>query len=330
MLLNIFLVKELRTRIYQQFLAVLAIADLIKTSSWFLSLKYTAPYNICAVQEYWFQFGGLAQALTAVLICFVSYYVVFRRKVPRERQVLMYFLYMLGFTILSFSVNIRYKTARLFCSGTYSGFYEEHFITELYIYSFTSLFPIMGSVLLNLISYFAISNRFRKMNVVMNLKASNSPLHVLVYRLRAYPVIFSICYIPLLCTYIATTIAGDFSLVLGSTAAVGMSSLGAAMSINYFYYQKTLSPFVEKCVFFWRACSCGADSDKTRERQANLSYYPGDDNLSEPALGYYSDEENDQLTFTRYYPSIDMNSEEEATFRTQSSGDDTRFLLTVD
>lgn len=331
MALNIFLVPELRSRIYQQFLVVLALTDLIKTSSWFLDSKYVAPYSVCVVQEYWFQFGSITQALSAVLICVVAYYTVCYRQVPSRTRLITSVGFLLLLSFLSLALNIGFKTGRLFCSHSYSGFYEHHLKTELYVYSITSLFPILFTVLINLASYFAISNKFRKMNVVLNLSASEAPLHVLVYRLRAYPVIFSACYLPLLGIYITTASTGDFSIILGGAAAVCVSSLGSAMALNYFYYQKTLSPFVESIVYFWRPLLKLAAAEAALRGEAPLSYYSDaregvDEGTTEPMLGSTCGDDEDQITFTRYFPSIDM-SEQSTLGRTVASGKE---LLTVD
>jgi hypothetical protein len=334
MALNIFLVPELRTRIYQRFLAVLALTDIVKTSSWFIAFKYTAPYSVCTVQEYWFQFGAMSQALAAVLICAVAYYTVSCRQIPSMSRLFVYIAVLFSCSILSLAINIGFKTGRLFCSHSYSGFYEKHFRTELYVYSLSSLFPIMVTVFVNLASYFAISNKFRKMNVVLNLSTSHAPLHVLVYRLRAYPVIFSMCYIPLLAIYITTTSTGDFSLALGGLAAICVSSLGSAMSLNYFYYQKTLSPFVENIIYFWKPLLSTAAAEAALHGTLPLDYFSdnqyGSDQdgttVTEPMLGSSYEEDNDQVTITRYFPSIDM-SESNSTIRTVSTA---KHLLTVD
>lgn len=337
MALNIFLIPELRSRIYQQFLVLLAITDLIKTGSWFLGPKYTSSYEICSTQEYVFQCGSLAQALVASMICSVAYSTVNYRQVPSTRRLLLHCALLSIILVASVALNIKYRSSRLFCCHEYSGFYEDHFKTELYVYSFANLFPILATVILNLFTYFAISNRFRKMNVVLNLRESEAPLHVLVYRLRAYPIIYSSCYMPLLVMYLFATSTGEFSLELGSVAALCVSSLGSAVSINYFYHQKTLAPIVESVVYFWRPLYSMTAQEVARNVEVPLGYTYSDDrrygNALTEALFSSTDGENEQVTVTRYFPSID-GTLATGGLETITSGNrrrhDDEYLLTVD
>lgn len=338
MALNIFLVKELRSRVYQQLLVLLAITDLIKTSSWFLGPKYMSPYEICSVQEYIFQFGSLAQALVAALICSVAYLTVAHRQVPSTPRLMLYLGGLLLVLIVSVSLNIAFRTSRLFCGQAYSGFSESHFRTELYIYSIGILFPILSTVVLNLGTYLAINRRFKRMNVVLNLSESDAPLHILVYRLRAYPIIYSACYMPLLLIYITTTSMGQFSRPVGAIAAMCVSSLGSAVSLNYFFYQKTLAPSIKTFVSIWKPLLVGDSSSGRCVQQGdryNSEVYDGNETvLTDPMLGGTDDDYNDQITFSRYFPSIDMTEPSTGEMDSLASGNKHQkrdeYLLTVD
>lgn len=57
---------ELRSQLFHQLSAMLAFADLIQSGNWFAAVKYSAPYDTCAVMEYFMQTGTLLKAFITI------------------------------------------------------------------------------------------------------------------------------------------------------------------------------------------------------------------------------------------------------------------------
>ncbi len=121
---NVYYFVEHRGRIYQQLIFILAVADLIKSVSWLIGTKYDEEYNHCATQEYLFQCGALAQALTTILICSIAVHTVVRRDVPSKRRVFYSLFVLLIILVGLILASILNKTASLFCLNEDESIYE--------------------------------------------------------------------------------------------------------------------------------------------------------------------------------------------------------------
>jgi hypothetical protein len=244
MAMNILMLPELRRRLYQQLLAILAITDMIKSISWLLGPKYSAPFDLCAVQEYLFQFGSLSQALVTILICVVATYTVSYSRAIVDKMVYVGFLVTFSIALISLIIAVYHRTAILFCNSNFDDIYGGT-QRKLLFYIISNLIPKLLCVPINLCFVMAISRKLHLMNIKIMYDNTDSQLSVLVKRLQIYPVYFSIGYIPLISILLYHLFTGNFSIPLAAFAAVFNSSIGSIVSINYFYHHSASLPLFQ-------------------------------------------------------------------------------------
>jgi hypothetical protein len=252
MALNILMIPALRSRVYQQLLAVLALSDLVKSGSWLIGVKYREPYLHCAIQEYLFQAGSLAEALCVVLICAVLIYTVSVRKTPTYRIISSLVALSCSVLFICLSLNIYYRTAGIFCGSVYSGLSAPSLPTEVYVYLLSFLLVTFICISIHLLSYIWITWFVKRLRLDWESVGQLEQMNILASRLRAYPLIFGANYVPLV---IALVLPG-IHLSLAIITAICASSTGALISLNYFYYQKTIAPFIVSFV----NCVCPGSS----------------------------------------------------------------------
>ena len=234
---------EHRGRIYQQLIFIIAITDIVKSGSWLIGTKYDEKYNHCATQEYLFQFGALAQALTTVLICGIAVYTVIRRNVPSKHRVLYSVLLLSVILVGLISASIINRTATLFCLNENETIYEkgENGQQEIITYLITFGVSIHLCIIFDIICYIII---FDRIEMLAQNNHTGQRLWMLVTRLKAYPIIFVMCYVVNTALFIQVLIDGHFYDPLIYPAAALVASTGSFIALNYFYYQRKIAPLL--------------------------------------------------------------------------------------
>lgn len=288
MALNILLVPSLRSRVYQQLLAALALADLVKSGSWLIGVKYREPYLHCAIQEYLFQAGSLAEALSVVLICAVLIYTVYVRKTPTPQIISTLVALSLSILLICMSLNIYYRTAGIFCGSVYSGISAPSLPSEVYVYLLSFLLTTFICVSINLLSYIWITWFIKRLRLDWESVGQCEQINILASRLRVYPLIFGANYIPL----VTSLVLPGIHLSLAIITAVCASSTGALVSLNYFYYQKTVAPFIVSMM----NCACPGSSWGRNINRASVI-------LAMDDTENYADVEVDSVVFSETWTS---------------------------
>lgn len=264
-LINIVASRELRGRVFQQVVALLAITDIFKCASWVLGNKYENPTDLCYVQEYIFQVGSLAQAIMTTVICGVAHITVHRGRAPKENHI---FMVVGGFVVLIlflFACMIRFRTARLFCDFDEDRFRLGEPNSPLGALILAYLVPIYISVILDLVLATVIHKKLHWARKALEFGGADngrkSMAHTFASRLLAYPFIIFIC------TVFNTLFVGILVFTtanrqwMGAPAAIMMSSSGVFICANYFYVQKTKAPVITKMsTFLLSGATVGSES----------------------------------------------------------------------
>lgn len=247
MLFNILTSKELRMRIFQQLLAVLAFTDFIKCGSWLFGNKYDADTDLCYFQEYMFQLGAVAQTITTTVICGVALVTVKRGTVPSHASIINAGRVVVVLLVIMIALSINYKTARLFCDFSSSRFGLVADNYPLLGLTFLYLLPIYLSVFLDVVIAAEIHRSLKWSRVpALQANAGAATLKTFVTRLQVYPLIIATCNIVDTIFVGILAYSGNDHKWFGAPAALFMSCTGIFITVNYFYYQRTLSPACEK------------------------------------------------------------------------------------
>jgi hypothetical protein len=238
--LNIVTSPSLRSRVFQQLVAVLAATDFIKSGCFLFGNKYYAPPDLCYFQEYMFQTGALAQALTTIMICAVAFITVYQSKVPSPKLIFASGGVLLLVLATSMGFSIYFKTARLFCNRDNS-IYVGHgdSIIIAYTVSFVSLLYIC--VLLDICCFAVVQHKLRQMKAISDSSKDSAMLLAFVQRLQMYPLIFVSGYLLNTISMILSLAANEYDFILGVLSAFAISCTGIFISVNYFRHQQTLS-----------------------------------------------------------------------------------------
>jgi hypothetical protein len=254
MLINIITSEELRMRTFQQLLGVLAFTDFIKCGSWLFGNKYNAVTDLCYFQEYMFLFGAISQSFTTTVICGVALATVMRGKVPNQTAIFNTLCISTLFVAILVALSISFKSARLFCDFKSSRFGLHDSNYPLLGFTFFTLVPIYLSVLLDVV-FAAEIHRLLKWTrtPMLQSNASSATIKNFVTRLQVYPLIIVACNLANSIFLGLLINSGRDNKWFGAVSTVGMSSTGILITINYFYYQRTLSPACEKMLSgIWR------------------------------------------------------------------------------
>ena len=258
-LINILYFRELRSRIYQQLLAVIAITDLIKCFSWLIGNKYEASRVQCEVQEYLFQTGSEAQGLSTAMVCAVALYTVRQRVVPPRAAIYTLGMSLLLILIVSISCSIHFGTALYFCGiNGIDDLYADKTHTSNRSITFFSTFGfiIPLCVILDLVLLLFITHELKQMDLP---KEKNSGIWILAHRLKAFPLIFVTCFTLNIITMLILLIQDRFLIELNIPVSIMMSSTGTLISANYFYHQTIVAPFLVWSN--WRICFSERDTE---------------------------------------------------------------------
>lgn len=258
--LNIVTSPSLRGRIFQQLVAVLAATDLLKSGCWLFGNKYLAEPDLCYFQEYMFQTGALAQALTTIMICAVALITVFKSKVPSKVMIGMCSGFLLLVLFSAIGLSIYFKTARLFCNRN-NIIYVGHGDTAIISYTAVFVCVLYSCVVLDIICFAIVQRKLREMRAISESTKGSSLLHAFVKRLQIYPLIFVTGYILNTISMILSLAANEYDFILGVISAFAISCTGIFISINYFRHQQTLSAMCAKILSQIITIRCKTDGE---------------------------------------------------------------------
>mmetsp|Transcript_34864 Transcript_34864/g.65012 ORF Transcript_34864/g.65012 Transcript_34864/m.65012 type:complete len:386 (-) Transcript_34864:303-1460(-) len=264
---------KLRTQVFHQLTILLAIADLIQSGNWFIGVKYTAHYHQCAAQEYLLQLGLVLKATICVVISTVAMYVVRTHKNPQHHIVIkltaLALLVPFGLIICS----LYFHSARLYCNTEIPHYNDSspttqrsilsYWTTAVYIYLCCGVNILLLSTIefkLRLIrstlassavsshsnsrtdSTASTSNNKSMTSLPSQTAPSvNTKMMRLVSRLRIYPLIFVVMWMPEVVTLLIILTTGTDQLTLRHVANACGGLIGLATAASYFHYQNPAS-----------------------------------------------------------------------------------------
>jgi len=230
---------------YQQICVCLAIADIISTSSWFIGPKYTASFFVCSVQEYMFQAGHLIKAFLTVTICAVSLYMIHFMRSPLPKIQLVLVGCPMVIPVVSLVVSIMYRTSELYCGNSGSDNIFDHQKYEpLTAYLCAVMLPIQICVAVDYVMYVLVHRRAQELEgpsvapTADSTPESRSQLYSTVQKLKFYPLVFAICWLPREIAILIEMNGGRQHNFLWALSAIFLSSSGTAIAANYFTHQR--------------------------------------------------------------------------------------------
>jgi hypothetical protein len=244
---------------FHQLSAYLAFLDLISAVAWFIGPKYDTSYEMCSIQEYLFQGSLLCKGLTTVVICLLSWRVIYTMQIPSVGQVFLSLFVGNLVAIFCLLISIFFQSSKIFCVDL-----DLHDVTQgtLIGYLYFNLLPLYLCVLLDLFFYLLIRFRLYQQDqqqaerqqtqgraIDQSLFDQNQKLLRVVQRMLFYPLLFALFLVPeaLLVLLNLFSVHSPFWLLDVSAACMGL--LGTAVALNYFYRQSD-SPSSSSSSFF--------------------------------------------------------------------------------
>mmetsp|Transcript_5590 Transcript_5590/g.8517 ORF Transcript_5590/g.8517 Transcript_5590/m.8517 type:complete len:342 (-) Transcript_5590:185-1210(-) len=245
--------KKLRNQLFHQLTVFLAAADLIQSGNWFIGAKYTAPYSQCAVQEYMLQAGTLFKAFTTIIICGLATYIVSQQKHPNQIAVLQYGAIVLLIPCLAVVLSISLHSAKLFCNVHIDKYSDASRDERISILAFWLCFEVLVYIcaLVDVTFLCTIDRRLKAIHSSLTSTSraisvdDGSSLHTkrqlqliqFVNRLRFYPLVFVVCWVPDSISLLVILLTGRHALTLRLIANAAGGSTGWAIALSYFYFQ---------------------------------------------------------------------------------------------
>jgi hypothetical protein len=231
MLISILKHRVLWGKVFHQLSALLALFDLISTSSWFFGSRDRNNYTICSLQEYMLQGGMIFKGVTSILICYLSHVVVHTLSVPTRKQVYLSFLCAVVVGSIIIIIAIIFRSGRIFCTNL------DH-PGGLMIYICTTLAPLFCCAIINLTLYIRMLLHIQLPDQFATDRQKVLLLDT-VRKLRIYPALFSIFLIPEMVAFVLL-LFGVQSHMLFIICAATISSMGTAVAFNYLFLQRGL------------------------------------------------------------------------------------------
>jgi hypothetical protein len=221
-----------------------------------VGFKYSAPFVECATQEYLLQLGGLSKAGVTFLICGLALFIATRTAAPSHSALVCVTVLVVVLSFLCVALSISFKTARIFC--TYDGdvqYSDASQSTKDAVVAYISIIFVPIYICLTACAIFSIMLQKRLGRIVTRTSLISSGqateeqqlMHV-VSRMRLYPLIVLMSWLPCTALFIMNTI-GRHSGTLNLIATVFLASSGIGISLTYFNYQKTYPSFVMGIVY---------------------------------------------------------------------------------
>ena len=237
----IYFSKNLKSNLLLQALILYCAFDIMGTISWCLDDKYgeSTSYEMCCIQEYLFQASNVYKAVITVLISNMALSVAKELKPPKfDAQFIKMTVAAFILTSIVLALSIWLGSANLFC-GT-----SDNFVNDIsYFVVFLTFIYICVAV--NIILYRFI--RIRAKLIAQYLRETNNSsandggaevqILSIVRKLRMYPDVFCLCWLPevvLVVLYLAT---GRQMPVINYTAGIMINSSGTMVAACYFYQQ---------------------------------------------------------------------------------------------
>lgn len=278
LVLNILLTPRLWGLFFQQLSFALAVFDIIRlkfyllikscsansncysTSSFFVGNKYSAPFSQCSGQEYQLQIGSLLKAFFTVVICGISMNILRRMKSPTQMEIVKAALLVLPVPIACVIVLVKCEASKLYCVKDHKVFESDGKSVAVHAYIWAFLLPIYLCVFLNLLfyyySYWMVVERRNKHGT-----SDEDALFLIVKKLKVYPLIFAVCWLPRAVAVTVDLATGKMFQVLWPLSVICIASSGTAVGIQYFRHQQIfpdvsgLYPISSNSSFFSSAAS---------------------------------------------------------------------------
>jgi hypothetical protein len=274
----IFYKPNLKTQLFHQLTILLAVADIIQSGNWFIGVKYSAHYHQCATQEYLLQLGLVLKASISVVISTVAIYVVKTHKNPRHLVVMRLTTLALMLPCALIAASLYAHSARLYCnveiphyrdsSPTTQRSIVAYWVVTIFIYLCAALNVCLLSSMELQLRALRLSLRGSSVttpcrpssfssssssSLSSSLSSSSQPLPsrtapsinhkmmTLITRLRIYPLIFVVFWVPEVVALLTILLTGTDQLALRHLANCSGGCIGLATAASYFYYQEYVS-----------------------------------------------------------------------------------------
>lgn len=244
-LINIFYHKEWWNKTFYQLIFPLALFDLIGSTAWF-GPSFHMPILQCRIREYIYQGAIIYKASITVAFCYVSLKII----TTMEPYSKYYAVYIIMIVLLCASLilltSIFLNTASIYCRDD---FHESKFIAMGALEVGTVYFCI----LLDFFFYALIRRKLRGLrhhilsqpliqqhHHQQSILTNEVKLVYLVRKLRFYPFLFFICFLPESFSLLYSILTGRSNVFLVYVSAIFLPSNGIATSIYYFIQQNML------------------------------------------------------------------------------------------
>jgi hypothetical protein len=188
-----------------------------------------------------------------VIICGLALFITKYTKSPPREVIKAITLATLLIPIGALLISINLKTARVYC--TYEGslpYKDSSSETQIAVlaYSLTVILPVYLCILLDSLFSILLFLRVRGLDAAETSGASNTTekaqLNAMVIRMQLYPIIVILSWLPNSFLYILGNAYDIKPMFLRIAAVLTLATSGLAISLNYFYHQRTYPPFIHQ------------------------------------------------------------------------------------
>lgn len=200
------------------------------------------------------------------MICGVALYVVRYRKQPSQKVVIRNSCLVMVIPSLAVVTSISLSSARLYCDVNIDKYsqasYREKVATLAYWLCFT-LF-VYGCAVADIIFLYVINLNLRELDGALSKNSSTSrststttgvtlgdrrrsQMSIFVNRLRWYPIIYVLCWLPDSLSLVAILVTGKSAVGFRIIANAAAGSTGWLMALAYFYYQLSADKASRDC-----------------------------------------------------------------------------------
>lgn len=250
---------------YQLLCLILAIADIIQCSSWWIAHKFHTTVEICTIQEYMLQGSSLIKATVTVILSSVTLYIVKSKQRLTKKQFILHCLFWMTFPIICLPLSIYFKTSATYCR-------ELKDFSKILAYGLTILLPFVCFIIVNTIIFIFIRRSILKSLKENIMNPYEKTLLHLSLKLNSYPIVFSVCWSVEIIAVFIHVIFHKSDSIINFIGIILISLTGTGISWLYFLYEwNAIGPFL----YYWKC-------------RINQYFYPDVKNTDLPLNPYTS------------------------------------------
>ena len=298
-LINIVQHKEWWKKTFYQLIFPLTIFDLIGSASWF-GPSFHMPEFQCRIREYIFQGTTLYKSSITVAFCYISLKIIQTMQPCSNYFTILTISIGLIFTTIILMISIVLNTASIYCR---EDFHENKFI----VIGILEVGTIYFYILLDFIFYSLIRNQLNHLphHFISQslLQQQSSSIHLtnetklvyLVRKLRFYPFLFFICFLPESFSILYSILTGRSNIFLVYISSIFLPSNGIAMS-TYYFIQQDMFPDV-RSIYNIKPSKLPTEYFRGYSKKLSSDTESNHDHHTSDTIPFYSNQHED---ITRY------------------------------